>query len=112
LLAACNSIANTPTIGASWTLEPSPPTTTHSTRAVLSLHDADGTPLGGATLRIEAHMAHPGMTPVVVDARELAPGVYEAAVQFTMAGPWTLVASGVLSDGRRVTERFDVPGVH
>jgi hypothetical protein len=37
--------------------------------------------------------------------------VYEADIRFTMAGPWTLVASGATADGRRLTHTFDVPDV-
>ena len=116
VLAACCSAACAGSPGpadleASWTLEPSSPTIAHPTRTVITLRDPDGEPLSGARLRIEAHMPHPGMAPVATDAEERSAGVYEADVQFTMTGAWTMVASVTLADGRRVTRTLDVPQV-
>jgi hypothetical protein len=66
----------------------------------------------GARLRIEGHMAHPGMAPVVTDMTEREAGRYEAEVPLTMAGEWTLVVSGTLAGGARVTweHRINVEG--
>ena len=72
-----------------------------------TLRDAEGLPVRGARLRIEAHMSHPGMAPVLAEAREHPDGVYEASLELTMAGAWTLVASGALADGRVITRTLD-----
>lgn len=77
--------------------------------ATLTLADENGLPLTGADLQVEAHMTHPGMAPVVRPAAEIEPGVYEAEFVVTMAGPWILVASGTLDDGRRVMETHELP---
>ena len=68
----------------------------------VTLDDADG-PLRGARVQVEAHMSHPGMAPLVVDASETNSGTYTARVPFSMAGEWTIVATGALADGRRIT---------
>jgi hypothetical protein len=80
-------------------------------RVTVSASDGAGQPLSGAALRIEGNMAHAGMVPVFADARETAPGRYDAEMHFTMAGDWYLVVSGRLADGRRLERRFDVRGV-
>jgi hypothetical protein len=53
-------------------------------------------------------MAHPGMTPVLADAREGPPGVYRAEIRLTMDGDWTLVASGTLADGSRFMAQHEL----
>jgi hypothetical protein len=65
----------------------------------------------GARLRVEGHMAHPGMAPVLAEARDLGRGRYQADLTFTMAGDWFLIVSGALPDGRRVEHRIDIAGV-
>jgi hypothetical protein len=56
-------------------------------------------------------MTHPGMAPVTADVRETDPGVYEAALRFTMAGDWVLVLDGALADGRRLRRQLAISGV-
>jgi hypothetical protein len=51
------------------------------------------------------------MAPVVADVSERGDGVYEARLQFSMAGDWMLVLTGELADGRRITKQLEVPGV-
>jgi hypothetical protein len=43
------------------------------------------------------------MAPIVVVASETEAGKYTARIPFSMAGEWTLVATGALPDGRRIT---------
>ena len=96
---------------ASWTLVPAKPALDRPTRVQITLAESGGGPIADARLQIEGHMNHPGMAPVVVPALERRPGVYEADLHFTMAGPWVLVATGTTKDGRRITHTLDVPGV-
>ena len=71
----------------------------------------NGRPVQGAALRVEGHMSHPGMAPVVAQAAERQPGVYEAAMAFTMRGDWILLVTGTLASGEPIEHRIDVPGV-
>lgn len=68
-------------------------------------------PVAGATVKLEAHMSHAGMAPVLANAIERAPGLYEVPFTFTMQGDWVLLVSGVLPDGVRVERRIDVANV-
>jgi hypothetical protein len=56
-------------------------------------------------------MTHPGMRPVLADAQERERGRYDARLDFTMGGDWSILVTGQLADGRRIDHRFDVPGV-
>lgn len=64
-----------------------------------------GVPARGAEAAFVADMAHPGMVPVVVKASETAPGRYEAAVTWTMAGDWSVLFEARGADGRRFERR-------
>lgn len=77
----------------------------------ISLQDARGRPVRDADLRIEAHMAHPGMAPVVGTGTRRADGVHEVPLQFTMPGDWVLHISGMLADGRRLDRWIEVRDV-
>jgi hypothetical protein len=77
----------------------------------ITLHDGRGRLVTGADLRVEAHMAHPGMAPVAATATERTDGVHELPLQFTMAGDWVLHISGTLADGRRLDRWMDVRDV-
>ena len=93
-----------------WTLKPSPPVV-GATILTVTLRGPSGDAVKGATVRLEAHMSHPGMAPVVADARERAPGVYDLPFGFTMPGDWVLVVSATLPAGGRVERRIDVRNV-
>jgi hypothetical protein len=95
-----------------WTLDPAPPALGRDTMTRITLRNtATNAPIGGARLRLEGHMSHPGMTPVTVPVVERGPGEYEAQLRFTMAGDWVLVLTGDLPDGGRLTRQLDVVGV-
>jgi hypothetical protein len=94
-----------------WAVQPAQPDIHSDTVIRLHVTDDDGLPVNGATVRIEAHMSHPGMTPVLATATEQPDGTYEAALRFSMAGPWSLVATGTERNGRHIaahTHRVDV----
>ena len=107
--AGCGGTA-TP-VHVSWSLDPAPPVAGVETRARLTVQDDQRRPVRGARLRVEGHMSHPGMTPIVVPATEREDGRYEAQMQFSMAGDWILVVTGDLGDGTRITEQVEVRGV-
>ena len=110
LCSACGSaepIEQQPDVA--WTL--SPPTSIVGP-AILNIHiNGRSGPVIGAIVKLEGHMSHAGMAPVLATATESAPGVYEVPFTFTMAGDWVLLVSGVLPDGSRVERRIDVANV-
>jgi hypothetical protein len=74
----------------------------------VTMNGATAATLGSATVDVVAHMTHPGMTPVVATVTPHGPDVYEAALDFTMAGDWMLIATVRLHDGRRLESRIPV----
>ena len=74
----------------------------------VSLSGATAAMLGNAKVGVVAHMTHPGMTPVVATVTPHGPDVYDATVDFTMAGDWMLIATVQLPDGRRLESRVPV----
>lgn len=89
---------------------PSPPAEGDATIAT-TLTGADGKPVTGASVKLEGNMSHPGMRPVFAEAKEVAPGKYQAPFNFTMAGDWIITVNAVLADGREVHKEIDVRGV-
>ena len=110
LQVACHRPARASHLRFEWTLTPAP-ATVGPAALTLRLFDADGRPVRGAQVRIEAQMAHPGMGAVVTTATEREHGMYHAEVQFTMSGDWILLVGGSLSNGQTLHYRIDVPGV-
>ena len=106
---ACGSRASE--ISATWTIDPTPPRAGSATMVRVILRHADGGPVRGAKLKIEGHMSHPGMTPIVGDVTERENGAYESRVRLSMPGDWIFVATGELADGRRITRQIPVPSV-
>jgi hypothetical protein len=114
LLAACVVVACSRAaadVRVTWNIDPSPPVRGTVTVVHFTLQDQGGHPVSGARLRLEAHMAHPGMAPVTGEVVERGAGGYEARIQLSMAGDWIFVLTGQLADGSRVTREFAVPGV-
>ena len=56
-------------------------------------------------------MSHPGMSPVFGEAKEVAPGQYQAQVTFAMAGDWVILLHVTLPDGKKLERQFEVRGV-
>ncbi|HEY9421756.1 MAG TPA: FixH family protein [Thermoanaerobaculia bacterium] len=112
LIAGCQPPAQSaPEIALDWSVRPDPPLAGLSTVS-LTLADAKtGRPVEGAEVRLEGNMSHPGMKPVFGAAREVAPGKYEAALEFTMGGDWFILIDAKLRDGRTLQRQVDVAGV-
>jgi hypothetical protein len=99
-------------IDVTWSLDPAPPVTGEPVVARLTLRDtAKRQPVLGAKLRLEGHMSHPGMAPVITDLIERGDGTYETRLQFTMAGDWVLRLVGELPGGARLTKQIEIAGV-
>lgn len=77
----------------------------------VTLTDAGGAPLRGASIALEGNMNHAGMVPVFGEAVEAAPGTYQAPMEFTMGGDWFFIVRAELEDGRAIEEIVDVAGV-
>jgi len=96
---------------AEWMIDPSPPAAGGDLIVLVTLRDNAQMPVLGAQLHLEGQMSHPGMAPVVTDFKERGGGVYEGHLKLTMAGDWTLVATGELRGGVRLVKQLDLPGV-
>lgn len=110
LALGCGSAAEESELGVVATFEPEGPRV-GPTAVELALTDADGQPVRGATLSLEANMNHAGMVPEFADAIEGEPGHYRAEFEFTMAGDWFLLVSIRTPDGAEREETVLVPGV-
>lgn len=118
-LAACLLVAggcqppadSAPEVALSWTVAPAPPVTGPATFSLTLTDTAAGRPVAGAAVRLEGNMSHAGMKPVFGSAREVAPGRYEAPLEFTMAGDWFVLVEARLRDGRILQRQVDVRGV-
>jgi hypothetical protein len=91
-------------------VEPAPAKVGSATITV-RLKDADGKPLPAAHIAVEADMSHPGMSPVMGDAKEAEPGRYKCNVNFTMAGDWVILLHITLVDGRKLERQISVGSV-
>ena len=105
-----NNRSRNPEINVTWTLDPSPAIIGPAILNVKLAHQING-PVTGATLRLEGHMSHAGMAPVIATAAERAPGSYEIRFAFSMTGDWILLISGETPDGHRLEQRIDVGNV-
>lgn len=111
LVVSCRgSATDLPDINVDLALTPSPPQVGRS-EIVLTLTDAAGQPISGAEVELEGNMSHAGMAPVLTEATEVAPGRYEAPLEFTMAGDWFILVRATLPDGRKLERQMNVPGV-
>ena len=77
----------------------------------LNVTDASGKPATGLRVKLEGNMSHPGMVPVLVDARETAPGRYLSTMELTMAGDWYVIVRVTLPDSRTLDHQFEIKGV-
>ena len=111
VLAHCGRGASqTSTIAGTLSLSPRAPAVGPATLTVM-LRDAADAPLTGATVRLEAHMSHPGMAPVLATGDERAPGTYDLNFSFTMAGDWVLVVHATPPGSDRVERRIQTMNV-
>lgn len=90
------------------TVEPEPPATGDST-LIVTLTDATGAPVGGATVTIEGNMDHAGMEPAIGQASVDSKGIYRVPFRWTMGGGWVVTVTAVLPDGGgETTKKFEM----
>jgi hypothetical protein len=104
-LAATGCRRSAPAVSVAWQDKPGAVIVDEPAVLQIVLRDAAGHPIDGAALRIEAHMQHPGMAPVIEPADGRGQGVYAARVSLSMAGEWIVFVSGELPGGRRIREQ-------
>jgi hypothetical protein len=97
-------------VGLDVTVNPNPPAVGEA-MVTLALSDANGQPITGAQVELEGNMVHAGMAPTFSKPAEVAPGRYEAPLEFNMAGDWFILVKATLPDGRKLEHQVDVPGV-
>ena len=102
--------ADTSDIDVALTLEPSPPVVGDANVA-LKMTDATGTPVSGATVKIEGNMNHAGMKPSFANLSETEPGNYAGTLDFTMGGDWFILVTASTPEGKQIERKIDVPGV-
>lgn len=89
-------------------VEPSPPAVGEAT-LIVTVTDADGKPVNGATVRAHGDMDHAGMEPVSGETATADAGVYRVPITWTMGGGWILDVTVSLPDGRgTATQRFEL----
>jgi hypothetical protein len=93
------------------TFSPHPPHVGPTT-ATFTIGDRAGRPVVAAHITAEADMAHPGMSPVFAEAKEVEPGRYQSTLILGMAGDWVILLHGSLPGGEKLERQFDLKGVH
>jgi len=110
VLAGCDrGSKDLPSVAVDLVVSPEPPQIGPAVITV-GLSDARG-PVSGAAMELEGNMHHAGMVPVFAQAAEIAPGRYQADLEFTMSGDWFILVRAQLPDGRSMERKVDVPGV-
>lgn len=99
-----------PEIRVDWEIVPSPPRVGKATLN-LTLRDSTGHLITGADVEMEGNMSHPGMKPVITNAKEVEPGQYSAEINFTMAGDWFVIVTTSFGDSTEVEKQIKIPGV-
>jgi len=92
-------------------IAPQPVRVGEATVTITGIVDGLKEPLAGVRIQVEGDMAHPGMAPVFADAKEIAPGTYQAQLNLNMPGDWVVLEHIRLADGTRIERQLDVRGV-
>lgn len=106
LAASCHPPASVvDDLDVSWQLKPEAPAVGQTALADVTIRLPDGSPVAGARLDLEGHMAHPGMAPLVIPLSDAGAGHYRANITLTMSGDWVMFVNGRLEDGRQLRRR-------
>jgi hypothetical protein len=111
IAAGCAAAGPRDAISVMWTIDPAPPVVGTPLVIRITLRDRNQTPVTGARLHLEGLMSHPGMAPVRAAVADKGEGVYEAPLQFTMAGDWVVLVAGELMDGTPLKKQIEIAGV-
>jgi len=60
---------------------------------------------------LEGDMSHAGMAPVFGEAKEIAPGRYQASLTLEMPGDWVILLHVTMPGGQKLERQIDVKGV-
>jgi YtkA-like protein len=90
--------------------DPQPPRAGRNTFTV-TLTSQTGQPVAGAQVSLEGDMSHPGMSPAFADAKEIAAGKYQARLDLSMLGDWTVTAHIQLPSGRTFDRETKFPNL-
>jgi hypothetical protein len=77
----------------------------------VKLSNKDGSALSNARVTLEGDMSHPGMSPAIVEMREVSAGTFRGDLDLAMRGDWILEFRIVLADGRRVERAAELKNV-
>lgn len=88
-------------------VEPEPPATGTAT-LIVTLTDASGAPVNGATVAVEGNMDHAGMEPSTGQTIKDTDGVYRVPFRWTMGGGWRVTVTATLPNDGVATETFEV----
>lgn len=91
-----------PEVDLSVRTEPEPPAV-GATELIVTLKDAQGTPIDGAVIQAHGNMDHAGMAPVDGESRESLKGVYRIPFEWTMGGGWIVTITATLPDGSKIS---------
>lgn len=75
---------------------------------VITVTDADGSPVENAQVSARGDMNHAGMVPVLAEAESSESGEYTIPFEWTMAGDWFVEVTVELPDGETVSETFEL----
>ncbi|MDQ7024040.1 MAG: FixH family protein [Anaerolineae bacterium] len=110
VLTACgaqNTVSIVEDITIELTVEPNPPAVGEAT-LVITVLDADNSPIDGASITVHGNMDHEGMTPIDSETSDSSDGVYQVPFQWSMGGGWVLDVTVTLPDNRGIaTAQFD-----
>ena len=110
-LAACRQADPTPAATGDVVIDlvvrPQPPAVGEAT-LVISVADADGSPVTDAEVAARGDMSHAGMVPVTGSTDLGSDGDYAIPFAWTMAGDWIVDVTVTLEDDRELQQRFDV----
>lgn len=74
---------------------------------LVTLRNADGSPIDDARLQVHGDMDHEGMIPVDREVSESTNGEYHVPFEWTMGGGWIVDVSVQLPGGGEITQTFD-----
>lgn len=74
---------------------------------LVTLRNADGSPIDGATLQVHGDMDHEGMVPVDREVSDSTNGEYRVPFEWTMGGGWMVTISARLPDGGEISQTYD-----